>query len=176
MSMKSDEQIKSIEVALSNESRERDFYLMHSKRTTNNMGKLMFATLAQDENEHYQRLQELHSRLSQQGTWPENVPLKVKGSNLKNVLKDFLKKAEKDAPAEIDDQEAIKIAIDFEEKGYRFYAGLRDAVDNPEEKKFFNILAEMEKEHLTSLQDSLLYMEDPGGWFAMKEMTNVDGG
>lgn len=148
---------------------------MHSRRTTNGMGKLMFATLAQDENEHYQRLQELHSKLSQQGTWPENVPLTVKGSNLKNVLKDFLKKAEKDSPAEIDDHEAIKLALDFEEKGYLFYAGLRDAVDNPEEKKFFNILAEMEKEHLTSLRDSLLYFEDPGGWFIKQEMTNVDG-
>jgi rubrerythrin len=139
------------------------------------MGKLMFATLAQDENEHYQRLQELHKKLSQEGTWTENIPLTVKGSDLKNVLKTFLAKAEKDTPADIDDQEAIKIAIAFEEKGYLFYAGLRDAVDNPEEKKFFNILADMEKEHLMSLQDSLLYMEDPGGWFATKEMTNVDG-
>ena len=169
------EKVKSIEIALNNESRERDFYLMHSARTTNGMGRLMFATLAQDENEHYQRLQELHKKLSQQGTWPESVPLTVKGSNLKNVLKDFLQKAEKDAPADIDDQEAIKIAIDFEGKGYLFYAGLRDAVDNPEEKKFFTILAEMEKEHLTSLKDSLLYYEDPGGWFAMQEKTNVDG-
>jgi rubrerythrin len=175
MTIPAKETIQSIEVALNNESRERDFYLLHSKRTTNNLGKLMFATLAQDENEHYKRLQELHRKLSQQGTWPKSVPLQVKGSDLKNVLKNFLAKAEKDAPADIDDQEAIKIAIAFEEKGYLFYAGLRDAVDNPEEKKFFNILAEMEKEHLASLQDSLLYMEDPGGWFAAKEMTNVDG-
>jgi len=175
MTMQADEKVKSIEIALNNEIRERDFYLTHSRRTTSNLGKLMFATLAQDENEHYQRLQELHNKLSQQGTWPETVPLTVKGSNLKNVLKDFLDKAGKESPAEIDDQEAIRIAIDFEGKGYQLYAGLRDAVDNPEEKKFFNILAEMEKEHLTSLKDSLLYFEDPAGWFAMKEMTNVDG-
>jgi rubrerythrin len=175
MTMPVNETIKSIEVALNNESRERDFYLLHSKRTTNNLGKLMFATLAQDENEHYQRLQELHKKLSREGTWTENIPLTVKGSDLMNVLKTFLAKVENDTPADIDDQEAIKIAIAFEEKGYLFYAGLRDAVDNPEEKKFFNILAEMEKEHLMSLQDSLLYMEDPGGWFATKEMTNVDG-
>jgi len=175
MPIQVNEKVKSIEIALNNEARERDFYLMHSARTTNGMGRLMFATLAQDENEHYQRLQELHKKLSQQGTWPESVPLTVKGSNLKNVLKDFLQKAEKDAPADIDDQEAIKIAIDFEGKGYMFYAGLRDAVDNPEEKKFFTILAEMEKEHLNSLKDSLLYCEDPGGWFAMQEKTNVDG-
>jgi rubrerythrin len=175
MAAASGEKIKSIEVALNNESRERDFYLMHSRRTTNNMGKLMFATLAQDEDEHYTRLVELHAKLSQDGTWPETVPLTVKGSNLQNVLKDFLKKNEKDSPAEIDDKEAIKIAIAFEEKGYAFYAGLRDSVDNAEEKKFFNILAGMEKEHLLSLKDSLLYFEDPVGWFASQEKITLDG-
>ena len=91
MTIQVNEKVKSIEIALNNESRERDFYLMHSERTTNGMGRLMFATLAQDENEHYQRLQELHKKLSQQGTWPESIPLTVKGSNLKNVLKIFCK-------------------------------------------------------------------------------------
>jgi rubrerythrin len=175
MSNKADETIQSIEVALTNESRERDFYLMHSKRTTNNMGKLMFATLAQDENEHYQRLLELHKKLSAQGNWPETVPLTVKGSNLQNVLKDILDKLEKDSPADVDDKEAVKLAIDFEEKGYKFYAALRDAVSSPAEKKFFTILAEMELEHYRSLQDTLMYFEDPSGWFAMQEKTNVDG-
>ncbi len=176
MSNKSDAKIKSIEVALNNESRERDFYLMHSRRTTNRMGKLMFTTLAQDESEHYQRLVELHKRLSEQGKWPETVPLTVKGSNLQNVLKEFLDKLEKDPPAEVDDQEAVKIAIDFEEKGYKFYAELKDAVDSPAEKKLFTILSDMELEHFHSLKDTLLYFEDPAGWFAMKEKPHIDGG
>jgi rubrerythrin len=175
MAQKPDETIKSIEVALNNEQRERDFYLMHSRRTTNNMGKLMFATLAQDENEHYQRLLELHKKLADQGKWPETIPLNVKGSNLQNVLKDFLDKLEKDSPAEVDDHEAVKIAVDFEEKGYKFYASLKDAVDSQAEKKFFTILADMELEHYRSLKDTLLYFEDPAGWFAMQEKTNVDG-
>ncbi len=175
MSTTPEEKIKSIEVALNNESRERDFYLLQSKRTTNNLGKLMFATIAQDEDEHYRRLLELHATLLQKGTWPETVPLTVKGSNLKNVLKDFLEKAEKDRPGDIDDQEAIKIAIEFEEKGYNFYAALKTAVDSPEEKKFFSILSEMEQEHLQSLKDSLLYFEDPVGWFTSHEKTTLDG-
>jgi len=175
MSLSPDETIKSIEVALNNESRERDFYLMHSKRTTNSMGKLMFTTLAQDENEHYQRLLKLHETLSAQGAWPETVPLTVKGSNLQNVLKEFLNKVEKDSPADVDDHEAVKIAIDFEQKAYLFYSSLKNAVGNQQEKKFFTMLADMELEHYHSLKDTLLYFEDPSGWFLMKEKTNVDG-
>ncbi len=54
------ERIKALEVALNNESRERDFYLKHSARTTNPLGRLMFGTLANDESEHYQRILTLH--------------------------------------------------------------------------------------------------------------------
>ncbi|MCX5896178.1 MAG: ferritin family protein [Proteobacteria bacterium] len=176
MSSTSEKTIQSIEVALSNETRERDFYLLHSRRTSNSFGRLMFATLAQDENEHYQRLLVLHEKLSKEGKWPETVPLEVKNSNLKNVLKDFLNTAEKAPSAEIDDKEAIKIAIDFEEKGHRFYSGLRDAVEDAAQKRFFTILADMEMEHYLSLKETIVYFEDPAAWFADHEKPHLDGG
>jgi rubrerythrin len=39
MSSKTEERIKALEVALNNESRERDFYLKHAERTNNSLGK-----------------------------------------------------------------------------------------------------------------------------------------
>jgi hypothetical protein len=33
----------------------------------------------------------------------------------------------------------------------------------------------MEKEHLLSLKDSLLYFEDPVGWFTSQEKITLDG-
>ena len=41
MSMEIEERIKSLEVALNNEARERDFYLKHKERTTHPLGKLI---------------------------------------------------------------------------------------------------------------------------------------
>ena len=63
MSSKTEERIKALEVALNNESRERDFYLKHAERTSNSFGKMMFQSIANDENEHYQRIVKHHQKL-----------------------------------------------------------------------------------------------------------------
>jgi len=79
------------------------------------------------------------------------------------------------AQADRDDMEAVKIAIDFETKGEKFYGDLAKSVENPMEKKFYEFLASIEREHRLSLQDTLEYFEDPAGWFRIKEKLHVDG-
>ena len=54
MSKDTIERIKALEIALNNESNERDFYLRHAERSTDPMGKKMFETLAKDEEERSQ--------------------------------------------------------------------------------------------------------------------------
>lgn len=176
MSSKTDARIKALEVALNNESRERDFYLKHAERTSNSFGKMMFQSIAQDEEEHYQRILELHKKLQDEGRWPETIPLKVKGVDMKSVLKKVLDSIDTSAKADTDDMEAVKIAIDFETKGEKFYSDLRDSVDDPVEKEFYRVLASMEREHRLSLEDTYDYFKDPEGWYRMKEKHHLDGG
>jgi rubrerythrin len=176
MSSTTEARIKALEVALNNESRERDFYLKHAERTRNSFGKLMFQSIAQDEEEHYQRLLELHKKLQDEGKWPETIPLKVKGVDMKSVLKKVIDSIDTSAKADTDDMEAVKIAIEFETKGEKFYSDLRDSVDDPIEKEFYGILASMEREHRLSLEDTYDYFKDPEGWYRMKEGRHLDGG
>ena len=86
MSMEIEERIKSLEVALNNEARERDFYLKHKERTTNPVDKLIYARIANDESEHYQRILKLYNKLKEEGKWPDTILLKVKGTEVKSVL------------------------------------------------------------------------------------------
>lgn len=176
MSSKTQERIKALEVALNNESRERDFYLKHAERTKNSFGKMMFQSIANDENEHYQRILELHQKLEEEGKWPETIPIKVKGTEMKSILKKVVESVDTAAQADTDDMEAVQIAIDFETKGEQFYSDLRDSVDNPVEKEFYGVLASMEREHRLSLEDTLEYFKDPEGWYRMKEKHHLDGG
>ena len=53
------ERLNALEVALNNETREREFYLKNAERTKNPLGKTMFKQIAADELEHYTRLKEL---------------------------------------------------------------------------------------------------------------------
>ncbi|MEJ2066523.1 MAG: ferritin family protein, partial [Deltaproteobacteria bacterium] len=54
--------LNALEVALNNETKEREFYQKHAKRTTHPLGKLMFQQIADEELEHYERLKQLHEK------------------------------------------------------------------------------------------------------------------
>ncbi len=175
MASQTEERIQALEIALNNEAKERDFYLKHSKRTGNNMGKMMFATIASDEDEHYNRILTLHKKLIAEGKWPETVPIQVKGTEVKAVIQKVVDSVDPSSKANTDDMEAVKIAIDFETKGEKFYGDLAKSVENPMEKKFYEFLASIEREHRLSLQDTLEYFQDPAGWLRVKERLHVDG-
>ncbi len=169
------DRLNALEVALNNEMREREFYLKNSKRTKNPLGKKMFQQIGDDELEHYERLKQLHQKWSKQEKWPETVPLKVKDTIVKDILLEFVKKVDVTAKGDSNDLEAVRTAIDFEAKGAKFYAEIRDSVTNPKEKEFFDLLAKMENEHYLSLKDTEEYFIDPVSWYRKAEHHTLDG-
>ena len=138
------ERLNALEVALNNEMREREFYLKNAERTKNPLGKKMFQQIGDEELEHYERLKQLHERWDKQEKWPETVPLKVKDTVVKDILVDLVQKAKEMPAGDDDDLEAVRTAIDFEAKGAKCYADLRDTVSDPREKEFFDLLARVE--------------------------------
>jgi len=173
--MNEKERLNALEVALNNEMREREFYLKNAKRSKNALGKAMFQQIGDDELEHYERLKQLHQKWNQQEKWPGTVPLKVKDTIVKDILVDFLKKVDKTAKADADDLQAVRTAIDFEAKGAKYYAQLRDDVSDPKEKQFFDLLSRIENEHYLSLKDTEEYLTDPTSWYRKMEHHTLDG-
>jgi len=173
--MNEKERLNALEVALNNEMREREFYLKNAKRSKNALGKAMFQQIADDELEHYERLKQLHEKWNKQEKWPGTVPLKVKDTIVKDILVDFLKKVDKTAKSDADDLQAVRTAIDFEAKGAKYYAQLRDDVSDPKEKQFFDLLSRIENEHYLSLKDTEEYLTDPTSWYRKMEHHTFDG-
>jgi rubrerythrin len=155
--------------------RERAFYLRHAARTKNPVGKAMFKQIGDEELEHYERLKELHAKWERQEKWPETVPLKVKGTVVKDLLMDSVRSVDVKSGGDDDDLEAVRIAIEFEAKGARGYAMLRDSVRNPQEKEFFSLLAQIENEHYLSLKDVEEFLTDPESYFRRREHHGLDG-
>ncbi len=169
------ERLNALEVALNNEMREREFYLKNAERTTNPVGKKMFKQIGDEELEHYERLKQLHQKWEKQEKWPETVPLKVKDTIVKNILIDLLQKVEEMPAGDDDDLEAVRTAVDFEAKGAKYYADLRDAVSDLKEKQFFDLLSRIENEHYLSLKDTEEYFIDPASWYRRVEHHGFDG-
>jgi len=174
--MKKTERIEALEIALNNEMREREFYLRHGEKTDNPVGKAMFLRIAEDELEHYERLKILHEKWKAEGRWPETLPLKVKNTDIKDILLNTIKSVDTHKKAGASDLDAIKTAIDFEANGVKFYQDLSEAVIDPKEKGFFKLLASIENEHYLSLKDAEEYLTDPSSWFLKFEHHTLDGG
>ncbi len=173
--IKEKDRLNALEVALNNETREREFYLKHAKRTKNALGKRMFQQIGDDELEHYARLKQLHQKWAKQEKWPETVPLQVRDTIVKDILLDFVNKVDVTAKVDSDDLEAVRTAIAFEAKGTKYYAELRDSVTDPKEKQFFDLLSKMENEHYVSLKDTEEYFIDPASWYRKVEHHTLDG-
>ncbi len=173
--MKGNKRLNALEVALNNELREREFYNKNAERTNNPAGRTMFLQIAEDELEHYERLKQLHDTWAKNKKWPETVPLKVRTTVVKDVLKDSVAKAGKMPKGDEDDLKALRTAIDFEAKGEKYYAELRDGAAEPREKAFFDLLSKMEREHFLALIDLEELMTDPVSWYRKKEHHGVDG-
>jgi rubrerythrin len=173
--MAGDDRLQALEVALTNEMREREFYLKNAERTSNPVGKAMFLQIADEELEHYERLKELHDKWQKKEKWPETVPLKVKNTDIKNILVNVLKKVDKETTSDTDDLQAIRKAIDFEFQAEGFYKKLREQVTDPREKEFFSLLCQIEREHALSLQDVEEFLTDPEAYYRNKEHHGLDG-
>jgi rubrerythrin len=167
--------LDALQVALTNEMREHEFYLQNAKRTGNPAGKAMFEQIAAEELEHYERLKELNAKWGKEQKWPETVPLKVKDTTVSAILKDMVRKAARMPKGDADDLKALRTAIDFEANGAVFYAKLRDDCTDSKEKAFFNLLADIEHEHYVSLKDAEELLVDPVSWYRNKESSGLDG-
>lgn len=175
MTADTQERIQALEIALTNEKREAEFYRKQAERSQNSLGRKMFLTLANDEAEHYQRILELHKKLSSEGQWPESLPLKVNDTEVKDVLKSVVEAIDTSAETDTNDMEAVKIAIEFETKGELFYKNLRQSVEDSQEKEFYGMLESIEREHRLSLEDTYEYFKDPEGWYQRMEKPHLDG-
>ncbi len=173
--MVSNEKLEALKLALSNEEKEREFYVMHAKRTKDALGRQMFESIAADENEHYARLLALHTRMSERSKWPDGFSIDIP-TRVTEALGRLVKEATDAPAADEDDVAAVKTAIEFEHKGEAFYEKLSDQAREKPEKRFFALLASMEREHRLSLEDTLEYFTDPQEWLERKGGRHLDGG
>ena len=81
-----EERFDALEIALKNEMNEYHFYLKNAGRTVNPVGKAMFAQIAAEELEHYERLKQLAESWKKDKKWPETLPLKVNDTAVRSVF------------------------------------------------------------------------------------------
>ena len=153
-------------------------YREFAEKSTDPFGKKTFEGLVEDEQHHIELLQKIYGQSGIEEV--EEIISKSKiepvRQRFKTIFQEAGEQARKRTQSDPSDTEAMKIAIDFEKKGYNLYNEAYQNVEGAMEKAAFKHLSLMEKHHLDLLQETLEYLNDTGNWFMKNEGWMFEGG
>lgn len=160
---------KAIETAIKMETDAMKFYREAIGKIAHPLGKRLFEGFVVDELKHLRMLQDIMNGLDIEVTsvHPKN--------SIKTVFSELKDQMLKRINATTDEIAAVKIALDFENAGYKFYQqAAREATDE-KEKKLFEALTVEEQRHFELLQNTSRFLEDTGDWFMWEEHGILEG-
>ncbi len=174
----SDELQKAVETAVKMEEDSIDFYTDAAKKTGDKLGRSMFESLVKDEQRHLRALEHLLDAAAPSA--PAETILPSRGHSFKSEISTVFAEARKGigerVQADAGDLTALKVAIDLEKDGHRFYGESAAQTDNETVKNVYLALQREEGEHLNFLQNTFEYLEDSRDWFLWEEQGLLDGG
>lgn len=168
--MKIDDVIKT---AIKMEEDGYDFYKKAEGRTTSDMGRKMFASLAGDELKHKRMLERLRDKVSQDAT---DMELPLPKERLKSVFADARANIDKTVAPSAGDIEALTFAMGKETESYEMYKSAADESTDPGVKKVLDRMAQEENHHYEILQETKYYLEQHKNWSIWEEGGPIEGG
>jgi len=160
---------------------EQDGLKMYNKfaeKSSDPFGKKTFEGLAEDETEHLKLLQSLYGKSGVKEV--KDIVARSKEQPVRQRFKTIFEmageEAKKRTEADPGDVEAMKIALDFEKRGYNLYKEAGEKAKGEAEKAAFQHLTLMEKHHYEFLEETYEYLNNSANWFMKNEGWMFDGG
>lgn len=170
--------LATIDKAMQLEAEGRQFYLAAAERTSDPAGKKMFASLAADEEEHYDKLKREHDQLAAAGKWLRSVDVVVRQParwKPPAIFPTQSQRARGEVKPDANDVDALKMALKAEKDSYDFYSASRDKAEGEDAKALFSFLAEEEMGHYRLLDSALAYLGDTASFFLIEERAINEG-
>lgn len=167
--------IKVLQLAVQMEVDGKDFYEKASRKSSNKLAKELFRQLANEEDIHRKKFEEIYKVLKRGRNWPDVEPSFEKGKRIKSLFAEATKALGSKFKVVESELDAIKAAMDMEIRSYNLYHSRSAESTLPVEKRFYKRLAGEERGHHLALLDSYEYLSDPTGWFTKKEHWSLDG-
>lgn len=171
-----DKTLKALEAAIQMEIDGKEFYLKASQASNNELGKKLLAKLADEEDIHRQVFEGIYKKINAEKKWPDQKLHSDGVSGLKTIFSMAMEKMGNDVKSMPEEIDAVKTAMEMENKTYDFYSEHLVKARYDAEKEFFKELAAQEKEHHRVLLDYYEFLKDPVAWFVLKEHPSIDGG
>jgi rubrerythrin len=169
------ESLKAIKTATQMEIDGKAFYLQCGGRSTSELGKKLFKSLAEEEDYHRKKFDEIYNKIRTKKAWPKSDFQPDGGRKLRTVFAKALGEPDKSKPA-TSETDAVQMAIEMEASTLDFYRECLSTAKYDTEKEFYEALIGQEREHQIVLVDYYEYLKDPASWYTHKEHHSMDGG
>ena len=168
--------IGALQLAIALEREGKAFYEGASRKSGNRLTRELLQHLAQDEEVHRRKFEEIYQTLKKGQDWPDVEPPSGAARRLQPVFEQVTAELGNRIQVAGSELEVLSTAMDMESKTYELYRSRSDKSALPAEKQFYEALAAEERGHHLALLDSYEYLSDPAGWFSKRERWSLDGG
>jgi len=176
MKTEQEKTLQGLKVAIQMEIDGKEYYQQASQESSNELGKKLLASLADEEDVHRQKFEEIYNAIRNNKGWPLTDFQPDKGKRLKTLFAMAVEKIATRVKASEAELDAVQTAMDMESKTYDFYQKLAKNATHDAERNFYQLLAAEEREHHLVLLDYYEYFNDPSSWFGAREHASLDGG
>ena len=168
--------LKALQISIQMEIDGKAFYLKASQKSGNELGKKLLRTLAGEEDVHRRNFEKIYNAIRNKRAWPQVDFKPDGGKNLRTVFARASEELGTNIRTPATELDAVKTAMDMENKTYDFYKAQTTTAAYDAEKEFYDTVAAEEREHYLILLDYYEYLKDPAAWFVEKEHPSLDGG
>jgi rubrerythrin len=145
------------------------FYMEAAQKMRYPAGKKMFLAITEDERRHLEMISLLIRGMSI--TAQDVSPMK----NVKTVFESMKSEMMQRVAASTDELEALKVAMDMEREGKKFYEKSLAEAKTDKEKALFKRLIEEEKQHYEMFSNTYSHLSDTGNWYLWEERGVIEG-
>lgn len=144
-----------LEVAIANEEQGLHFYIHAIEVTEDEMTRLVFTHLAEDEQLHLTELQKEYNTLRQAHTWLDDEPslLYFDYDRLQNIFPQGQENI-RHLVQSVSPAEALQLAMDAERRSYEFFHFYANRVEYAKGRTIFAQFALEEERHLDMIRDA----------------------
>jgi rubrerythrin len=145
---------------------EKDGYAFYTKaaaKTSSDMGRTIFESLAADEQRHLDIFQKMFEEKVIKSEWNDLINSSKKYANIPIFPTDIKNASDIDIDStEID---ALRIAMDNEKEAIDYYTKIKETLDNQELRNVIDEIIEQEKNHFSLLENEFNHINTTGYWF-----------
>ena len=176
MGVEQDRTLQALEVAIKMEIDGKAFYLKASEESSNELGKKLLKSLAEEEDIHRQTFEKIYKSIQKKQGWPAVTDFHPdKGKHLRTVFGEAIEKTGKGIEVPSTELGAVKKAMELENKTFDYYKSQQEGATSAAERDFYQALSAEERQHYLVLLDYYEYLNDPAAYFVGKEHPSLEG-